>query len=129
MSSCSCKSGHKDSCCFSCCHEKCLVQDKLCCEFTVAGSPAVVYSTNANNCEFLLASGTIRNCGNSPLTIEFVRGADTQGAGGVLVRQLIIPAGGCITFTLGRFDTIRATGGTTTLPISGEICITPRYKV
>ncbi|QPQ36743.1 MULTISPECIES: DUF3992 domain-containing protein [unclassified Lysinibacillus] len=119
---------------FSCCEPKKYVQDKVCNSFTVAGDDVVgaeiIYATNAN--EVIFASGFIKNIGNFPLTIQFVKGADpVAGTGGTVVRQTAIPIGGAFTFTISRFDTIRvfATGATEVLPAAGEFCITPRYEL
>jgi len=119
---------------FSCCVPKKYVQDKVCNSFTVAGDDVVgaeiIYATNAN--EVIFASGFIKNIGNFPLTVQFVKGADpVAGTGGTVVRQTVIPIGGAFTFTISRFDTIRvfATGATDLLPAAGEFCITPRYEL
>ncbi|WLR51937.1 hypothetical protein LC040_03225 [Bacillus tianshenii] len=137
MSGCSCKKGHKDDCCFSCCKEKHLVQDKMCCEFTVTGGAtaaanSIFVTDGAVSCENLVASGNIKNCSTTlSLTVEFVRGASAAGTGGNVIRTVVIPPGSCVTFTVARFDTIRGfgSGASATNPIDGEICITPRYKV
>lgn len=143
MSSCSCKGKkHGGDCCFSCCFEKESVQDKLCCDFTVTAA-AVTSGTQPFNtlfatdvtvsCENLVASGTIKNCGPGTLTVQFVRGASIEtGLGGTIVRTLVIPPGGCALFTVARFDTIRAFGAAGTSssnPTSGELCLTPRYRI
>ncbi len=119
---------------FSCCETKTFVQDKICNNFTVAGDDVVgaetLYATNAN--EVIFASGTLKNTGNFPLTVQFVKGADPiNGTGGTVVRQSVVPIGGAFTFTISRFDTIRAfaTGATVLLPAAGEFCITPRYAI
>ena len=111
-----------------------MVQDKVCNNFTVPGADEVaaeiLYATNAN--DVIFASGTIKNTGNFPLTVQFVIGASpTTGAGGVSVRQTIVPIGGSFTFNISRFDTIRAfaIGTSVTTPAAGEFCITPRYEI
>ncbi|MFJ7951426.1 DUF3992 domain-containing protein [Lysinibacillus sp. NPDC096418] len=119
---------------FSCCEPKNFVQDKVCNNFTVAGDDVVgaeiLYATNSN--EVIYASGFIKNTGNFPITVQFVKGADpVGGTGGTIVRQTVVPVGGAFTFTISRFDTIRAfaTGATLALPAAGEFCITPRYSI
>lgn len=119
---------------FSCCDSKTFVQDKVCNNFTVAGDDVVgaevIYATNVN--EVIFASGTIKNTGNFPITVQFVKGADpVAGTGGTIVRQTAVPIEGAFTFTISRFDTIRvfATGATAALPAAGEFCITPRYEI
>ncbi|WP_106406379.1 DUF3992 domain-containing protein [Bacillus marinisedimentorum] len=126
------KNNH-DNCCFNCCNEKDLVQDKICCDFSVAvgGTPTVVYGTNADQCDTLVASGTIKNCSQANMTVAFVRGANVDGTGGTAIRTAVIPPGGCFVFTIGRFDVIRATTANTEAagPAQGELCLTPRYKL
>ncbi|WLR51938.1 hypothetical protein LC040_03230 [Bacillus tianshenii] len=131
------KKKHGDDCCFSCCSEKDLVQDKMCCDFnvsvgTASGQREIIYATNgAVSCENLVASGTVKNCSTTaPLIVEFRRGVTDSGIG-TLVRVITIPPAGCVTFVVARFDTIfvaRPTGEGAA-PISGEICITPRYTI
>lgn len=124
------KRKHGDDCCFSCCEEKELVQDKLCCDFTVpetamdGGSATVIYATDAAvSCENLVAPGTIKNCGPNILRVQFLRGT-------TLVRQVDVPEGGCFTFVVARFDTIRAFLPQTPFrATSGQICLTPRYTI
>ena len=119
---------------FSCCEPKQFVQDKVCNNFTVPtvteATAEILYATNAN--DVIFASGTIKNTGNFPITVQFVKGADpVTGLGGVVVRQTVVPIGGAFTFTISRFDTIRAfaVGATATTPAAGEFCITPRYEI
>ena len=119
---------------FSCCEPKNFVQDKICDNFTVSGADEVgaetLFATNANGVIF--ASGFVKNTGILPLTVQFVRGADPiTGAGGTIVRQIVVPIGGAFTFTMSQFDTIRtfAVGATAALPAAGEFCITPRYRI
>ena len=131
---CQCSNGNMGSGGFSCCESKNFVQDKVCNNFTVTGDDVVgaeiIYATNAN--EVIFASGTLKNTGNFPLTVQFVKGADPiTGTGGAIVRQTVVPIGGAFTFTISRFDTIRVfgTGATVLLPAAGEFCITPRYQI
>ncbi|WP_052343787.1 DUF3992 domain-containing protein [Bacillus massiliigorillae] len=119
---------------FSCCDPKNFVQDKICNEFTVAGDTVataeVIFATNSN--DVIYASGYIKNTGNFPITVQFVKGADPiDGTGGTVIRQSVVPIEGTFNFTISRFDTIRvfATGATATLPAAGEICISPRYRI
>jgi Protein of unknown function (DUF3992) len=124
MGQCGC--GSKDSCCFSCCAKKEFVQDKLCCEWslTTENVPTIVYQTNINSCN-IVASGFIKFCGpaGSQVRVEFLRG-------GEVVSTTDVNEGSCFTFTVSRFDTIRVTAvSTVTSPITGEICITPRYTL
>ncbi|MGE7112163.1 DUF3992 domain-containing protein [Lysinibacillus sp. NPDC047702] len=119
---------------FSCCDSKNFVQDQVCNTFTVAGDDVagaeIIYATNSN--EVIYSSGFIKNIGNFPITVQFVKGADpVNGTGGTIVRQSVVPIGGAFTFTISRFDTIRAfaTGATPALPAAGEFCITPRYEI
>lgn len=123
--------GHGD---FSCCDPKNFVQDKICNNFTVSGDDVVgadiLYATNSN--ELIFSSGYVKNVGNFPITVQFVKGADPiTGIGGTIVRQADVTSGGSFSFTVSRFDTIRAfaTGATPTLPAAGEFCITPRYVI
>ncbi|WHY88541.1 DUF3992 domain-containing protein [Neobacillus novalis] len=119
---------------FSCCDPKNFVQDKICNEFTVAGdlvaNAEVIFATNSN--DVIFTSGYVKNTGNFPITVQFVKGADPiDGTGGVIVRQSVVPIEGTFNFTISRFDTIRvfATGATAALPAAGEFCITPRYRI
>ncbi|WP_186672429.1 DUF3992 domain-containing protein [Sporosarcina sp. BP05] len=119
---------------FSCCEPKNFVQDKVCNDFTVSGidevGAEIIYATNAN--DVIFASGFVKNVGNFPITVQFVKGANpTTGLGGTIVRQAVVPIGGAFTFTISRFDTIRvfATDATAALPAAGEFCITPRYEI
>ncbi len=119
---------------FSCCEPKNFVQDKICNNFTVSGDDVVgaetLFATNSN--ELIFSSGYVKNVGNFPITVQFVKGADPiTGSGGTIVRQTVVPSGGSFSFTISRFDTIRAfaTGATPTLPAAGEFCITPRYII
>ncbi|QWH76053.1 DUF3992 domain-containing protein (plasmid) [Bacillus mycoides] len=118
----------------TCCTPKNFVQDKICNHFIVPGADevgaSVIYVSNIN--QVIYASGFIKNEGTLPLTVEFVRGADPiTGAGGVIVRQMIVSIEGASIFTVSKFDTIRvfAVGATSALPGSGEFCITPRYAI
>lgn len=119
-------------CCFSCCEEKEFITDKLCCDFTVTGTTQETANTiftgdPSISCN-LVASGSIKNCGTDILGVEFVRGVSaTTGLGGTVVRTIIIPAGGCATFTVSRFDVIRV--ASTTVPSTGELCIVQRFPV
>ena len=64
---------------FSCCEPKQFVQDKMCTNFTVSGiaadSAEILYATNAN--DVIFASGTIKNTGNFPISVQFVKGGDS----------------------------------------------------
>ncbi|MEK4425723.1 DUF3992 domain-containing protein [Solibacillus sp. FSL K6-1523] len=119
---------------FSCCEPKNFVQDKICNDFQVVGideaTAEILYATNPN--DVIYASGFVKNTGPLPITVQFVKGADpVTGAGGTVVRETEVPVGGAFTFTISRFDTIRAFSATATvdLPAAGEFCITPRYSI
>ncbi|MEG0552902.1 MAG: DUF3992 domain-containing protein [Carnobacterium sp.] len=119
---------------FSCCEPKNFVQDKVCNNFTVVGiaeaTAEILYATNPT--DVIFASGFIKNTGTFPITVQFVKGADpTDGTDGTVVRQTVVPVGGSFTFTISRFDTIRAFSATATAeePAAGEFCITPRYAI
>jgi hypothetical protein len=139
MNSCSWNKGGKkghDDCCFSCCDEKTLVHSELCCQFSVTNSTAALpvdtlYAIETGACAALVAVGTIENCSDQTLTVEFVRGAGVNGGGGTVLRRLTISPNSCTTFTVARFDTIRAYGTTASVedPIEGKICVIPRYKI
>ena len=116
---------------FSCCEPKQFVQDKMCTNFTVSGiavaSAEILYATNAN--DVIFASGTIKNTGNFPITVQFLKGGNSVTP--IIVRETVVPSGGAFTFTISRFDTIRAFAALATeaLPAAGEFCITPRYEI
>ncbi len=119
---------------FSCCEPKNFVQDKVCNNFTVEVATevtaVVLYATNPT--DVIFASGFIKNLGTLPITVQFVKGADpVTGAGGTVVRVAVVPVGGAFTFTISRFDTIRAfaVGAAPETPAAGEFCITPRYAI
>ncbi|OIJ09407.1 hypothetical protein BKP35_16250 [Anaerobacillus arseniciselenatis] len=117
----------------TCCNEKELVQDKLCCDFRLTDDTATTIFTADPfaMCAGFFASGMIKNCGSVDFVATFVRGVTAAGTGGVTVRTLTIPAGGCATFTVSNFDAINITAVTATVdtPAVGEFCITPRYRV
>jgi hypothetical protein len=129
----SCNGKNKDDCCFSCCCDKEFVQDKLCCEFRLTTETLTqIYTANSTGtCGGIFASGAIKNCGPTPLVVQFLRGVNATGSDGTLVRTLSIPSGGCGTFTVSGFDVIQviATGATPDNPGIGELCITPRYRI
>lgn len=121
---------------FSCCEPKNFVQDKVCNDFTIGvlgvdeANAAILYATNPS--DVIFASGFIKNTGTVPITVQFVKGAlPTAGTGGTVVRQAEVPVGGSFTFTISKFDTIRAFAEDVlaTAPASGEFCITPRYAI
>lgn len=124
--SCNCKD--KENCCFNCCKEKELVQDKLCCDFNfISALPVTIYSIDPSAaCAGFVASGMIKNCGSNDFTVTFNR-----VVAGVLtpVRTIIVPAGSCTTFTARNFEEIAVIGAVIADPVVGEICITPRYRV
>ncbi|WP_413304353.1 S-Ena type endospore appendage [Bacillus sp. 1P10SD] len=118
-------------CCFSCCEEKEFITDKLCCEFTVTGTTRetanTIFTADPSTSCNLVASGSIKNCGTDILGVVFLRGVAANGTGGTDVRTLVIPAGGCATFTVSRFDAIIvASPGA---PSTGELCIVQRFPV
>lgn len=130
----SCKCKDKENCCFNCCKEKELVQDKLCCDFEVTGplaaAPAQIYSVDPSAaCGGFVASGMIKNCGSLPFTVIFQNAVPVGGGAGTPVRTIIVPAGGCTTFTARNFEAIGVFGALATDNLVGEICITPRYRV
>jgi hypothetical protein len=137
MTTCSWNKGDKkshDDCCFSCGDEKKLVQDHVCCPFSVTSTTApgdTLYFTESVVCGDLVATGSVTNCSEQTLTVQFVRNAGPFGGGGTVVRSLTISPNSCVTFTVGRFDTIRGFSATATadVPVDGKICIIPRYKV
>ena len=49
----------------------------------------------------------------------------------ILLRIFSVASGGTFSYTISRFDTVRAfaTGATADLPAAGEFCITPRYVI
>lgn len=134
---------HKNSgkdCCFG--HE--VVQDRVCCKFTLNNTSAAeqvldqdIYFNNTGQC--IVASGTISlGCALAPgvvATVRFFRGGASVGndpvGGGTLVgTPIIIGEESCVTFTATGFTRINIQ---VTLPaggrVSGNICITPRYQL
>lgn len=125
------KQDHPTCCCNSKNQED-LVQDKICCGFSIpTGPPIIIYMTNISTNEHFSASGNIKNCSDTGiLTVEFLCGNWTNPAvNGSVIRTVTIPPEGSFSFTFTHFDTIRAI---TNLPEgnmnAGEICITPRYR-
>ncbi|MED0679036.1 hypothetical protein P4S83_17165 [Aneurinibacillus thermoaerophilus] len=130
----SCNDGHNHGSGFSCCHQKEFVQDKLCCDFRLTTpGPTTIYTADptAVGCAGLFASGTIKNCGTIDITVTFLRGVGSDGIGGTVIRTVVVPAGGCATFTVSGFDaiTVTAPGATPAVPAVGELCILPRYRI
>lgn len=124
MNSCKSKDHINNNSCFSCCEVKQSVQDKLCCEFNAtAVNNATIFSSDANQCANLVTSGTIKNCDSiNSLEVRFF-------SAGNLVRFIIIPPGGCFSFTLTRLNVIIANSGTAGAIVPGEICITTRINI
>ncbi|MFS1516696.1 S-Ena type endospore appendage [Bacillus sp. SM2101] len=121
--SCSCKDKkgvHKD-CCFSCCSTSEFFQDQSCCNFTLtANAVQEVYVTNV----LVTATGTISITAGQVATfiVMFRRGA-------TVVDSVNVFADSCVAFTVTDFDNIQVTAPALDNPASGEICITPRYKL
>ncbi|WP_413304350.1 S-Ena type endospore appendage [Bacillus sp. 1P10SD] len=121
--------GDINPCCFTCCPEKKFITDKLCCDFVSAAGTTTIFTGDLSvGCD-IVASGSIKNCGTATLTVTFLRGVSSGGTGGTPVRTVMIPAGGCVTFTVSRFDAITVSGGTADVPVPGEICIIQRFRV
>lgn len=111
-----------------------LVQDKICCDFTVlvGEKKTVIYYTNTYQCGYFVASGTIKNCSyDATLSIEFVRDTDENPeSGGKVIKTITIPPEGCFSFTLTDFDTIRGNSYHLDGFVShGEICIVPHFRL
>ncbi|MEK5483778.1 MULTISPECIES: S-Ena type endospore appendage [unclassified Viridibacillus] len=130
------KDKHKDDCCFSCCDEKEFIVDKLCCDFNVTGYSGAetfttLYTSDLTTACNLIASGFIKNCGNTSIIVQFVRGVNSGGSGGTVIRTLVIPVEGCATFVVSHFDVIRAQteSGTQQEHSPGELCITQRFPI
>ncbi|MBB6445474.1 DUF3992 domain-containing protein [Bacillus benzoevorans] len=106
----------------SCCDEKELVQDKICSDWTIAGTE-IIYIDNVSA---LVSSGYVK-LNSAPaaadtIAVNFLLGAATVAT---------LPAIGvssAAAFTVGKFDEIQIvpSGAGTFI---GEFCITPRYLI
>ncbi|MGM7683513.1 S-Ena type endospore appendage [Cytobacillus sp. Hm23] len=121
--SCSCKDKkdvHKD-CCFSCCSTSEFFQDQSCCNFVLGSEDnQIVYTTNV----LVTATGTISISAQEDVefTVNFRRGTTN-------VSMVTVLADSCLAFTVTDFDNIQVIAPVLETPASGEICITPRYKL
>lgn len=127
-----CDKQNRNSCCFNCCHEREVAEDKLCCKFNVTGttvaSANVIYTTDVL-CKSLAAAGTIKNCSNTTTAlIQFAKGTDINGAGGTVVRELVLVNNGCLSFVMTGFDTIRAYFAAEGEDTELDTCVTARYR-
>lgn len=149
---CKCDKRSKNDCCFNCCKEDELVQDKLCTKFEVKHEGRIIYTSNIDPRK-LFASGTIENEGAAALKVEFLLGKMHDG------HPIIVEPGSTLAFTRTNFNAIKVTAVHHSTPwvayddnsadevdaqsrhprppspyprpepTKGELCITPRYFV
>ncbi|CAM4190766.1 hypothetical protein BAMA_24150 [Bacillus manliponensis] len=105
----------------SCCSNKTIVQDKVCLDWSIDGTGAVVVYTN-NVTQEIVASGYVKyDVGVGDITVEFLVGTTP-------VETLTISPGSSAAFTVRRFTDIEIT----TAGVGehqGEFCITLRYPI
>lgn len=119
------KDHNNNNCCFSCCEAKQQVQEKVCCDFNATNDNRTIFTSDVNQCENLVVSGTIKNCSSTNnLFVRFF-----SGNGTILLRIFLIPPGGCFLFTFARMDLIIANSQGAGAIVPGELCITTRYNI
>ncbi|WP_240421684.1 DUF3992 domain-containing protein [Paenibacillus periandrae] len=127
MGGCNCNKGSKDECCFTCCEDKQLVQDKVCSNFLIAvATPRTIYTSVGVDARNFFASGTITYAdGADPISVQFFLGTTASGP------AILVDPGSSLSFTKTNFNSIQITaaGATADTPATGEICVTPRYRV
>lgn len=109
-----------------CCFGGETAKDRVCCKFSLSPGNATqtIYLNNTGQCIF--ASGTISlGCSTDPAVIAsvtFLNGTTQVGPIVTLGEE------SCLTFTAARFTSIQISAVVTT-PITGNICISPRYQL
>ncbi|GGD62946.1 DUF3992 domain-containing protein [Paenibacillus nasutitermitis] len=128
MSGCSCNKGSKDDCCFTCCKEEHMVQDKICSSFVIATGTAArtIFTSVGVDARNFFASGTITyGDGTGTISVQFLLGTTLSGP------AILVDPGSTLSFTKTNFNSIQITAASATAetPAQGELCLTPRYRV